>query len=50
MQGDHDFYTYEAKYLDGPPTLHKIPADIPENTLIHLQEIVRLACRAVNVE
>lgn len=42
----HDFYSYEAKYLDENGALLKIPADLPEGTVERVQE---LAVRAFQV-
>jgi D-alanine-D-alanine ligase len=42
----HDFYSYEAKYLDENGALLKIPADLPEATVERVQE---LAVRAFQV-
>ena len=35
----HDFYSYEAKYLDENGALLKIPADLPEATVERVQEL-----------
>lgn len=42
----HEFYSYEAKYLDSEGALLKIPADLSEDTL---KEIQRIAVEAFKV-
>ena len=47
MQGDHDFYDFEAKYLPGETTRSDIPADLPHVVGILSDLDGRLAARAV---
>lgn len=49
IQGNHEFYTYEAKYLDGASVIRQIAEDIPTEMLAILQDITKRACNAVNV-
>lgn len=46
----HEFYSYEAKYLDENGALLKIPADIPEDTQVKLQKMAIEVFRAMNCE
>ncbi|MCD6343473.1 MAG: D-alanine--D-alanine ligase [Spirochaetaceae bacterium] len=45
--GEHDFYDYEAKYTDPDGALLKVPADLPETTVLKIQSIAEKAYRCV---
>ncbi|MFK7872311.1 MAG: D-alanine--D-alanine ligase family protein [Oligoflexales bacterium] len=47
---EHSFYSYEAKYLDKKATRVQVPADLPQDTLNHLQEQGLKAAKALGVE
>ncbi|MEK1928316.1 MAG: D-alanine--D-alanine ligase A, partial [Pararhizobium sp.] len=44
------FYTYEAKYLDEKGATINIPAELPEQTAQHLQDMAREAFVALGCE
>lgn len=46
----HDFYSYEAKYLDANGALLKIPAEMSKEDLALLQQIARDTYRALGCE
>ena len=47
--GDHQFYDFDAKYLDDVATF-SIPADLPASVTARVQELSRLAFRALDVQ
>ncbi|MBI2646561.1 MAG: D-alanine--D-alanine ligase [Deltaproteobacteria bacterium] len=46
----HEFYSYEAKYLDEKGALLKVPADLPEDTVKKIQEIAIRSYKALCCE
>lgn len=46
----HDFYTYEAKYLDESGATIKVPAVLPEDVTQQLQEMAKQAFTALGCE
>ncbi len=46
----HDFYSYEAKYLDENGAELKIPADLPPETVKHVQELAVKTFKALCCE
>ena len=46
----HEFYSYEAKYLDENGALLKVPADLPEDTVKKIQEIAIRSYKALCCE
>ncbi len=46
----HEFYSYEAKYLDDNGALLKIPAEIPKETQEKMQTLAKKVFRAMNCE
>ena len=46
----HDFYSYEAKYLDENGAALEIPADLPEATVARVQELAVRAFQALCCE
>lgn len=46
----HEFYTYEAKYLDPQGAELVIPAKLPESLIIKIQEIAKKAYKVLNCE
>ena len=49
-QGSHEFYSYEAKYLDEHGAVLKIPADLPEKTIKEVQDIAVRTFKALSCE
>ncbi len=47
--GDHEFYDYTAKYLDGTTRL-EVPADVPAEVAAELQAMAGTACAALSCE
>ncbi|MCY7366008.1 MAG: D-alanine--D-alanine ligase [Frankiaceae bacterium] len=47
--GDHDFYDFEAKYLDAATELD-VPADLPQEVTERLQAVARTAYDALDCE
>ena len=47
--GDHEFYDFEAKYLDGATELD-VPADLPDGLTAELQAMARRAYDALDCE
>jgi D-alanine-D-alanine ligase len=47
--GDHEFYDFEAKYLDGATALD-VPADLPADLTAELQAVARRAYDALDCE
>ena len=47
LAGDHDFYDFEAKYLDGATEL-ECPADLPSDVVERLQDMARRAFVALD--
>lgn len=45
--GSHEFYDYEAKYTEGASEV-LAPADIPEDAATEIQEIARVAFKAID--
>ena len=46
----HEFYSYEAKYLDENGADFEIPAKLNEQEISHIQEVAVLAYKALNTE
>ncbi len=46
----HEFYSYEAKYLDEKGALLKVPADLPEDTVKKIQELSLRSYKALCCE
>ena len=46
----HEFYSYEAKYLDQKGASFKIPADLPDNLIKRIQELAIRTFRVLNCE
>ncbi len=46
----HDFYTYEAKYIDESGAALELPADLPEHLVHELQQIAVESFRAIECE
>ncbi len=46
----HDFYSYEAKYLDKNGAVCKIPADLPSNEMTRLQAMAKKTFTAMGCE
>lgn len=44
----HDFYSYEAKYLDQAGAKICVPCELPENLTMHIQDTARSAFLALN--
>jgi D-alanine-D-alanine ligase len=49
VQGEHEFYDFEAKYLDGATRLD-VPADIPENSAAQIRQFAARAFEALSCE
>jgi D-alanine-D-alanine ligase len=49
LVGDHEFYDFEAKYLDSATALD-VPADLPGDVTARLQELARQAYDALDCE
>jgi len=49
-QGDHEFYDYEAKYIDAEGAGIEIPASITPEEEERIQEIAIKTCRALDIE
>jgi D-alanine-D-alanine ligase len=47
---NHDFYSYEAKYLDADGARMKIPADIPKSLIKKFQDLSIKAFKALSCE
>lgn len=47
---NHEFYSYEAKYLDPNGADLKIPAELPENIIHDVQEMAKKAFAALHCE
>ncbi|HSJ51105.1 MAG TPA: D-alanine--D-alanine ligase family protein [Actinomycetota bacterium] len=46
-RGDHEFYDYEAKYLDERGAELRVPADLPDEVLAEVQRLAVAAFRAI---
>lgn len=46
----HEFYSYEAKYLDEEGAILKAPAELPEDTVKKIQELAIQAYKALGCE
>ena len=49
VQGDHEFYDFEAKYLDGATELD-VPADVPTAAAEHMRALAVTAFEALSCE
>ena len=48
--GNHDFYDFEAKYLEDGAAVINCPADLPESVIAQVREQAALAFQAINAE
>lgn len=46
----HDFYTYDAKYIDGDGAALKVPAELPQEVEDEIRAIARRAFRALGCD
>ncbi len=49
VQGEHEFYDFEAKYLDGATRLD-VPADVPSDTVAQVRHLAARAFEALSCE
>jgi D-alanine-D-alanine ligase len=48
--GKHDFYSFDAKYVDDKGAALDMPADLPDNTVKEIQELAKLAYQCLFCE
>ena len=48
--GGHDWYDFEAKYVDGAAAELSCPADLPDDVTTRVRELAALAFEAVGAE
>jgi D-alanine-D-alanine ligase len=48
--GNHDFYSFDAKYVDDTGAELDMPAKLPEETVIRVQELAKKAFKALSCE
>ncbi|MGZ3781896.1 MAG: D-alanine--D-alanine ligase family protein [Pseudobdellovibrionaceae bacterium] len=46
----HEFYSYEAKYLDDNGALLKIPAELPQSTIDKIQEFAKITYQVMGCD
>ncbi len=50
VQGDHDFYDFEAKYLPGESTVLDVPADLPDDVAGEVRALATRSFDALSCE
>jgi D-alanine-D-alanine ligase len=48
--GDHDFYSFDAKYVDDTGAQLDMPASLPEETISRVQDLAKKAFKALYCE